>query len=288
MDIIVQIALNAVIAGATYSLVALGVNLLYSTGRFFDLGYGGLMTVGGYAAFFLYKESGFPLVAALVLAVIITGIIGFVIEKLIYRPLRQRKASNTVLLIASLGVITVIQAGLAMAFTSQFQTLSRNIAGQRTFEISGGIITETQVVILVAGLVVMALLGVVLKYTLWGKAVRAVADDEEVAQVVGINSERVIGIIFFIGACIGAMAGIAVGFDTGLQPTMGLPLLLKGIVAAIIGGIGNVWAGVIGAFALAIIENLGAWKFSGEWKDAISFAVLIFFLIFRPQGIWPK
>ena len=81
---------------------------------------------------------------------------------------------------------------------------------------------------------------------------------------------------------------IAVAFDTGIQPTMGLSLLLKGVIAAIIGGIGNVYGGILGAFFLAIIENLGAWQFSGEWKDAIAFAVLIVFLLFRPQGIWPK
>jgi branched-chain amino acid transport system permease protein len=229
-----------------------------------------------------------PLPAAILLGVIATGALGFIIEKLIYRPLRARKASNTVLLIASLGVLTVLQAAIAIIFTSQFQTLSRDIAGQRTYEIFGGIMTETQVLILVAGLLIMVALGLALKYTLWGKAVRAVSDDEEVASIVGINSERTIGIIFFIGAAIGGLAGIAVGFDTGIQPTMGLPLLLKGIIAAIIGGIGNVWGGVVGAFVLAIVENLGAWQFSGEWKDAISFVVLIIFLLFRPQGIFRK
>jgi branched-chain amino acid transport system permease protein len=181
-----------------------------------------------------------------------------------------------------------VQAVIAMLFTSQFQTLSRNISAEQTYQIFGGIITQTQTLILAAGLVIMAVLALVLKYSLFGKAVRAVADDEEVAKIVGINSERILGYVFFIGSMIGGLAGIATGFDTGIQPTMGLSLLLKGVIAAIIGGVGNVYGGVIGAFVLAIIENLGAWQFSGEWKDAIAFAVLILFLIFRPQGILKK
>lgn len=288
MDIAVQIALNAVIAGAIYALVALGFNLIYSTARFFDLGYGALAAAGGYAVFYLYKEIELPLALSIVLGALIAGALGFLIERMVYRPLRARRASNTVLLIASLGVLTVVQAVIAIIFSSQFQTLSRSIAGQGTFDIFGGVITHVQSIILLAGFVIMVGLGLVLKYTLFGKAIRAISDDEEVAKIVGINTERIIGLVFFIGSAIGGIAGIAVGFDTGIQPTMGMALLLKGVVAAIIGGVGNVYGGVLGAFFLALIENLGAWQFAGEWKDAIAFIVLIAFLLFRPQGIIRK
>ncbi len=288
MDIVVQIILNAVIAGAIYALLALGFNLLYSTARFFDLGYGAMTAVGGYSVFWLYKMVGLPLWPAIILGVALTGVLGFVVEKVVYRPLRLRKASNTVLLIASLGVLTVLQAVIAILFSSQFQTLAKDIGSVQTYQLFGGVITQTQVLILVGALVVMAALGLVLKYSRVGKAVRAVADDEEVAKIVGVNTEMIIGGVFFVGALIGALAGVSVGFDTGVQPTMGLSLLLKAIVASIIGGIGSVWGGVLGAFVLALIENLGAWQFSGEWKDAIAFAVLILFLLFRPQGILGK
>lgn len=288
MSIIVQIILNIVIDGAIYALVALGFNLIYSTARFFDLGYGAIMVAAGYAMFYLYNTLGMPLVPALLLAVLFAGALGFVIEKVVYRPLRKRKATSTVLLIASLGVLTVLQAVIAIIFTSQYQSLLPDMASDRIFSVFGGAITETQVLMLTASLLIMVVLGLVLRYTLFGKAVKAVADDEEVAQVVGINSERLIGLLFFIGAAIGGVAGIATGFDTGLEPTMGLTLLLKGIIGAIIGGIGSVWGGVLGAFVLAIVENVGVWYFSSEWRDAIAFLVLTLFLIFRPQGIWPR
>jgi len=288
MDIAVQITLNAIIAGALYALAALGFNLVYSTTRFFDLGYGAYAAVGAYMVFWLYKGLELSLVPSILLGIIAAGVIGFLIETVVYRPLRARKASLTVFLIASLGVLTVIQAVIAIVFSSQFQTLSRNIGEIQTYTLWGGVITQTQVLILAAGLLIMTVLGFTLRYTMFGKAVRAVADDSEVATIVGINSNRIIGIIFFVSSMIAGLAGIAVGFDTGIQPTMGLALLLKGVIAAIIGGLGNVYGGVLGAFLLAAIENAGAWQFAGEWKDAIAFAILILFLLYRPQGLWPK
>ncbi len=288
MEIAVQITLNAIIAGALYALVALGFNLIYSTTRFFDLGYGALAAVGAYAMYYFYKLQGFPLLPSLFLSIVVAGVLGLVIERVVYRPLRARKASSTVLLVASLGVLTVVQAVTAILFTSQFQTLSRGVALEQTFQIWGGIITQTQAIILCAGLLIMIGLALSLKYTLFGKAVRAVSDDEEVSKIVGINSEKIIAIVFFIGSAIAGVAGIAVGFDTGIDPTMGMQLLLKGVIASIIGGVGNIYGGVLGAFLLAFIENAGAWHFSGEWKDAIAFGVLIVFLLFRPQGILSK
>jgi branched-chain amino acid transport system permease protein len=288
MDIFVQIALNAIIAGAIYALIGLGFNIVYSIGKFFDLGYGALIALGGYSVFFLYKSLGWALLPSIFVGVIFCGLVGFLVEWFIYRPLRERKASNTVFLVASLGVLTVIQAIIAMLFSSQFQTLSKDVSSQKVFTIFGGVITETQSVILLTVLVLLALLTYVLKYTLFGKAVRAVSDDREVASIVGIDTKKIIAAMFFIGGCIAALSGIAVGFDTGIDPTMGMSLLLKGVIAVIIGGTGNILGGVIGAFFLATIENLGAWQFAGEWKDAIAFIVLIFFLLFRPKGIFSK
>lgn len=288
MDIAVQIALNAIIAGALYSLAALGFNLVYSTTRFFDIGYGAYAAAGAYAVFWMYQVVGLTLAPSILFGVIVAALLGFLVEKMVYRTLRKCKASSTVLLIASLGVLTVIQAVIAIIFSSQFQALSQNLGESRLYHLFGGVITETQVFILVAGFVIMLTLCVVLRCTMFGKAIRALADDEEVAQIVGINSERLIGIVFFAGAAIAGTAGIAVGFDTGIQPTMGMSLLLSGVVAAIIGGAGNVYGGVAGAFLLAIVENAGVWYLSGEWKSAIAFLILILFLLFRPQGIFPK
>ena len=247
MDILPQLILNSLIAGAIYALVALGFNLIYGTVKFFDLGYGALAAAGGYAVFWLYKSLGVNLGLSILLALALTALLGVVVNSLVYAPLRRRRASSLVTLVASLGVLTALQAIIAILFTSQFQTLTARAGTQKVFEIFGGVITSVQLVIMLTGLAVMLGLAALLGYTRFGRAVRAVADDEEVAKIVGINTNRVI--------------------------------------AAIIGGIGNVYGGVLGALLLGAVENFGIWKVSGEWKDAIAFGLLIIFLLFRPQGI---
>lgn len=286
MGILPQLVLNSIIAGAIYTVVALGFNLIYSTVKFFDLSYGVMTAVGGYTVFALYKMWGLPLAVAVVVGVIVAGLLGVIVDRLVYRQLRARKASSMVMLVASLGVFTALQAIIAILFSSQFQTLAANSG--RVFEVFGGVITQTQSLILLTGIVIMIALSLFLQRTRFGRAVRAVGDDEEVSKIVGINTDRIISTVFFIAAAIGGLSGILVGFDTGIEPTMGLSLLLKGVIAAIIGGIGNVYGGVAGAFLLGVVENFGIWKISGEWKDAIAFAVLILFLLFRPQGIFRK
>lgn len=190
-----------------------------------------------------------------------------------------------VLLVASLGAMTALQAIVAILFSSQFKTLSQGVGTQKIFQVFGGVITQTQVVILLTAIFVMVGLALLLYKTQFGKAVRAISDDEEVARIVGINTNKIIGYVFFIGSAIAGLAGILVGFDTGIEPTMGLSLLLKGVIASIVGGVGNIYGGVLGGFLLGFVENFGILKISGEWKDAIAFGLLIIFLIFRPRGI---
>ncbi|TRZ64901.1 MAG: branched-chain amino acid ABC transporter permease [Spirochaetia bacterium] len=301
MDIIPQLILNSIIAGAIYTLVALGFNLIYGATKFFNLTHGVLATAGGYAVFYFGKTLGWNIYLAVIIGIVLAGLIGYGLDKIVYSPLRGRKASNMVLLVASLGAFTAVQAIIAILFTSQFQTLSSDIGGQKIYEIScpvamrsicygvgSAVITQTQVLILISGILIMAGLAVFLKFTLIGKAVKAVSDDEEVAKIIGINTNKIIGYVFFVGSAIAGWAGIMIGFDTGIEPTMGMSLLLKGVIASIIGGVGNIYGGVLGAFLLGFVENFGIWKLSGEWKDAIAFLLLIIFLIIRPKGIIKK
>ncbi|MFA6396850.1 MAG: branched-chain amino acid ABC transporter permease [Sulfurimonas sp.] len=288
MDIFIQLTLNGIIAGSIYALVALGFNLIYGTVRFFDLGYSALIAVGGYAVFFLSRQVGLPLLLSILIGTLVAGVVGYIIYQLVYVPLRKRKASNMVLLVASLGIFTVVQAVVAILFSSQFRTLSRPVDAQRIFYVFGGSITEIQVMILATSVVVMFALAMIFRFTLLGKSIRAIGDNEEVSKIVGINTSRIIGYVFFIGSAIAGLVGILVGFDTGINPTMGFSLLLKGVVASIIGGVGNVYGGVIGALFLGLIENYGIWHIGTEWKDAIAFGLLILFLLFRPQGIFKK
>lgn len=119
-------------------------------------------------------------------------------------------------------------------------------------------------------------------------AVRAIGDDEEVARIVGINTPVIIAIIFFIGAAISALRGILLGEDIGFRPQMGLLSLLKGWIASVVGGIGNIQGALLGGFVLGMVENYGFWYVPAQCKDAIAFVLLIFFLSFWPKGILPR
>ena len=283
MDVFFQLTLNSIVAGSLYVLVALGFTLMYRVTRFFNFAHGAVAAVGGYVVFFLISLIGLNVWFAGFIGVFFAGCLGFGLYRLVYLPLLAKRASNMVLLIASLGVFTVLQATLAILFTSQFHTLSSG--SQRTFTIFGGVITQVQVIAIVLMIAVAVGMVLLLRYTLFGKAVRAVGDAEEVSKIVGINTVTITSFVFFLGSAVAGLAGILVGFDVGIEPTMGFELLLKGVIASIVGGVGSLTGAVLGGFLLGFVENFGIWKISGEWKDAIAFGLLILFLLFRPRGI---
>lgn len=288
MDIVPQLVANSVIAGSLYALVAMSFNLVFGATRFFNLAHGVLAAVGGYTAFYLGNAFDAPLWLAALAAVVVAAVIGYGFEFFIFKPLRKRKASNLILLVASLGAFTAVEALIAILFTSQFRTLSFLLPGNASVHIGSAVVTYVQIGMFAAAVLVLAGLWFLLSRTSFGRAVRAVSDDEEVAKIVGIDTAKIIAVVFLIGSGIAGLAGVLAGLDTGIEPRMGFALLLKGVIAAIVGGIGSVYGGFLGAFLLGFAENFGIWYISGEWKDAIAFAILIVFLLVRPQGILGK
>ena len=288
MGIIPQLVVNSIIAGAIYSMIALGFNMIYGATKFFNLAHGVMAAVGGYVVFFLTHSFGLSVWISVVIGVLAAGGFGVLTDVLVYQPLRRRQASQLILLVASLGVFTVLQALIAMIFTSQFKTLSIGNGVQQTYNLFGGIITTTQIVLVLCAVGCTMGLLILLNKTRFGRAIKAVSDVEEVAKIVGINTDRIIRWLFFIGSAIAGLGGILVGYDTGIEPTMGMWLLMSGVVSGIIGGIGSIGGAFVGSFFLGFIENFGIWHISGEWKAAIVYTVLILFLIFRPRGIFKK
>lgn len=217
-------------------------------------------------------------------AIVVAGIVGVAIDRIVYRPLRKRKATNLVYLIASFGVFILIQNVIQIIYGAQILTL-RTGPVKEGHHILGAVITDIQILIIGVSIILFILTWLFVQRTKLGKAMRAVADDQLGASVVGISSERIIASSFFIGSCMAGAAGVLVSLETNLEPTMGFNAILKGIIAAIIGGVGSIPGAVFGGFFLGIVENLGIWKIQAGWKDAIAFGVLIVFLILRPGGI---
>lgn len=192
-----------------------------------------------------------------------------------------------VFLIASFGVFIFIQNLLQLLYGAQILTL-RTGPIVEGYQIASAVITPIQILILSASLILLAVVWLAIEKTKIGKAIRAVADDPVGASVSGIYPEKTILYSFGIGSLLAGMAGVLISLETNIEPTMGFNAILKGIIAAIIGGIGSIPGAVLGGFFLGIVENFGIWKIQAGWKDTIAFAVLIVFLLFRPGGILGK
>jgi len=279
-----QFLMNGVISGVIYALVALGFVVIYRTVKFFHFAHGVVYAVGAYIAYSLIISLGLNPIVSFFLAVLLAGLVGVLIDRLVYRPLRKRKAPNLVFLIASFGVFIFMQNLLQLIYGAQMLTI-RTGPVKEGHHILGAVITDTQILILVMSVALCLGLWLFVKKTKLGKAMRAVADDPLAASVVGINPERIILAAFAIGSALAGAAGILISLETNIEPTMGMNAILKGIIASIIGGIGSIPGAMFGGLFLGIAENLGIWKISAAWKDCIAFVILIVFLLVRPGGI---
>lgn len=243
--------------------------------------------VGGYCGFLLAGAPESRLYLSWAVSCLVAGAVGVALYRGLYVYMRQRARSPLIMLVASLGVLLAITAATAIVFESAPRPLPQAF-GSEPWTLWGGNIKGFNVFtigVTVAGFVGLLLL---LKRTSLGRTIRAIGDDEEVAKVVGINTTVVIAIVFFIGAVFAAAAGLLSGHDTAIQPRMGLLLMLKGWIASVVGGMGNLYGAVVGGFALGMVEQFGIWDLAGEWKDVISFVILILFLSFWPRGLLPR
>lgn len=289
---------NGVIAGAIYALVGLGFALVYRTVRFFHFAHGAVYAVAAYMAYAAtqllavrgwWLDGGGWLLDGVgwILAIGVAAVVGVGIDRLVYRPLRRRKAPALILLIASFGVFIFLQNLLQLVFGAQILTM-RTGPVKEGHHVLGAVVTDVQIAIIVVGCLVLVGLVLLEKGARMGKAMRAVADDSLATSVVGINPERIIMWAFVIGSALAGLAGILISYETNIEPTMGFNALLKGIIASIIGGIGSIPGAALGGLFLGLAENLGIWKLPAMWKDTIAFALLIVFLLVRPQGLLGK
>jgi branched-chain amino acid transport system permease protein len=279
-----QIILNGIISGSIYALIAIGFAIIYKTIKFFHFAHGVVYAAGAYLAYtfcILLKIN--PLLSFL-LSIILVAFLGIVIDRFVYFPLRKRKTSNLIFLLASFGVFIFLQNLLQLIFGAQILTL-RTGPIKEGHHFLGAVITDTQILIIVSSVVLFLLTWLIIQKTKLGKAIRAVADDPIGARISGINSEKIITAVFAIGSALAGAAGILVSLETNIEPTMGFNAVLKGIIASIIGGIGSIPGALFGGLFLGLAENLGIWKIQAGWKDAIAFVILILFLLFRPSGI---
>jgi len=281
-----QLIANGMIVGSIYALVALGFGLIYSTTRFFHFAHAAIFTAGAYLAYSGWLL-GLSLTVAIPLAIVGAAMLGALLEVGVYRPLRRKGASSLILLLASLGLLIVIQNAISLIFGDDTKTM-RGSAVTEGLSVFGARVTPIQINIIAVSVLLSALCWVFIKYSSKGKATSAVANDPELARIVGIKSDQVILFTFILGSAMAAIASILISFDTDMTPMMGFNALLMGVVAAIVGGIGSIPGALLGGLFVGMAQHIGVWKLPTQWQDAIVFVILILFLLLRPQGFLGK
>ena len=279
-DYYAQLVLNGLVAGAVYALFAVGLTMVYGVFRFINFAHGELIAWGAYLT--LMFSQFLPFTVAVIPAVLITMMLGIAKDHYIYKPLRQR--GRITLLIASIGLSYLLRNALRLIWGSDLQTYGFEAA--RGLSIAGLVVTRTQLSMVAAALLFLGFLYVLLNFTMLGKSLRAVADNMELAEIMGINMKRVGLTVWILSALFASAGGILIGIDTNLEPEMGLINLLKAFAAVLLGGAGNVWGALVGGLFIGIAENLGVAFISPGYKNAIAFAMIIVILLFRPTGIF--
>ena len=283
IGILSSVLLNTLIIGSGYAIVAMAFRLMFSVSPFFNMALGASVALGAYLGYALLPMFGiyaYPLILA--------GVILFTWaqEAFIYRPMRQFGASPMVLLVVSLGVYTIFESVIHLIFGPQYQTLG-TVTDLAQINLGFAHLPLVQLIIIILGLISLVGIYILLQRTFLGKEIRAIAQNSDLAFTTGININRVIIIVSIVVGAILGLYGVCVGYDTGMEPTMGFNVLFKGMIGAIIGG-PTVLAAYLGSMILALAENIGVWFFASQWRDLIAFVIFILLLWLRPGGIFVR
>ncbi len=299
LETFLQNLLNGIAAGAIYSLIALGYTMVYGILKLINFAHGDIFMIGSFMGFYgarwfaqIQGKTGAPdpswglAASVLVLAMVVCGVIGYLNERIAYRPLRN--APRIASLITAIGVSFFLEFGGQMVFGPDPKFFP-SLLEKKHILFFGITTTNYQIMVLVVALIFMAILQYIVFATKFGRAMRAVSYSFETASLMGIPTDRIISITFVIGSVLAAVAGILYGLSySKIDPLMGIMLGLKAFVSAVLGGIGNVPGAVVGGLIIGIVEAfVGGSQFS-TYRDAIAFVILILILLFRPSGLFGK
>lgn len=286
-----QVILNGLFVGSFYALVALGYSMVYGIIKLLNFAHGDIYMLGAFAGFVLL--AGFPgvsldatvpvLLAVMAVSMLLTGGVGIAIERVAYRPLRH--APRLSALITAVGISFTLEYGVRQIFGASPKAYPLRISGAAV-EFWGARISTAQLALMAVAALLMAVLAFYVDRTREGRAMRAIALDQRASTLMGIDVNRTISRVFFIGSALAGAAGVMAGaFYGSIDFMMGFSIGLKAFTAAVIGGIGNLYGAMLGGLILGLLEALGTSWVGGEWRDVFSFACLILFLSFRPTGV---
>jgi branched-chain amino acid transport system permease protein len=293
----VQQLFNGLSLGSIYALIALGYTMIYGILRFINFAHGDVFMIGAFSGYYLGMLFSFSSVSGiasiglafviLICAMIICSVLGFTIEKLAYKPLRN--SPKLTILITAIGISLFLEYSGQLIFGADPKSFPTLVENKPVLNISGAVIGSNPLVVLVTAVVLMLILRFIVMKTKMGTAMRAVSFNMTAASLMGINVSRIVSFTFIIGSSLAAAAGILYGLNyPSIDPLMGILPGLKAFVAAVLGGIGNILGAAIGGMIIGLLETFVTGYISPTYRDAIAFGILILILMFKPTGILGK
>jgi branched-chain amino acid transport system permease protein len=289
----IQQMINGITIGAFYALVALGYTMVYGVLKMINFAHGDLFMWGAYLGLtglnillaVLAGPTGWAILPIVILVMITVALVGVLVERVAYRPLRT--AGRLAPVISALGVAFILESLARNVYGASWKTYPAGITPTGRIVLAGEVrVSVMQIVVLVVSFLLMGGLYLFVQRTRIGTAMRAVSLNHDVSRLMGIDVNRIIAVVFVIGPGLGGVAGMIVALYYGsFDFTLGWVFGLKAFIAAILGGIGNIPGAMLGGMLLGIIETLGAGYLSPQWKDVIAYVILILILIFRPTGL---
>ena len=282
MSLFVSQLFNGLQTGSVYALVALGYSMVYGIILLLNFAHGDIIMVGAYTAFYAMTAFHLHPILSVVLAVVTSTLLGVVIEKVAYTPLRS--APRLSLLITAIGISFLLENGAQLLFGAD--TKSMDTLGPGNVSFGSVTISYTAILTIIVAVIAMVALTLLVQKTKLGKAMRAVSEDMGAAQLMGISLNKTISFTFAVGSALAGIGSVLyLCAYSQASPTMGSMLGLKAFVAAVLGGIGSIPGAMIGGFAIGLLEALVAAVGLSVWKDAVVFAILIVVLLVKPSGI---
>ena len=286
MQLFMQQMVNGVALGSIYALIALGYTMVYGTIRLINFAHGDIYMMGAFIGFYLITVLEMNLVLAMIITMVTTAILGVIIERIAYKPLRN--ASRVAGLITAIGVSYFLQNIMIYFLGPEVRAFPSPLETQ-IFRVFGLVINSKQILVVAVTIIMMILLHLIVNKSKMGKAMRAVAVDSEAAQLMGIDVDRVISFTFALGSSLAGMAGILVGiYYNSIQPTMGVTMGLKAFIAAVIGGVGSIPGAMVGGYLIGVLETIVTFMGGSMYKDAAVYALLIVILLIKPSGLFGK
>lgn len=270
-----------------YLIIGQSFSFIYYSTKFFHLTHAAVISFGAYFVFLFSNKFSIPFPFSVTFSIIVSIFIGVACEVLVYRIMRKRNVSTLAYIIASLGLYVILQNCISLFFgddTKIINTAEVTVGSQ----ILGAYITTIQIITIFVSIVLFIVVNLFLHFTSTGKSIRAVSSNPELCNIYGISSNKIILIAFGIGSLLAATAGILSAMDTNMTPTFGFNLLLYGVVAMIIGGVGSTRGLIAGALLVATAQYFAAYYIDTKWMDAITYFILILFLIWKPLGFSGK